>query len=187
MAHRALKVAGDDALVLAWIAFVMSTLEDDQAAAIVLLERAIALNPGSSTAWLLSGFVRLGIGEIDVAVQCLETSMRLDPMGPTRGLQMHNLGIARFLQGRFSEAVALEKEFLQQTEIPQGYAYLAASYGHLGQVGAAQEALSRYRALSQRPVEVLARLMEHDPAHLTLFLEGLALAEGKRQASEPTL
>ena len=63
-------------------------------------------------------------------------------------------------------------------ENPTGYAYLAASYGHLGQLGAAREALARYRELSLQPIEAFARTFIHDPDQLGLFLAGIALAEG---------
>jgi predicted Zn-dependent protease len=89
------------------------------------------------------------------------------------------LAQARYFQGRFAEAVALSKEFVQQTESAAGYAFLAASHGRLGQSDAALAALARYRSLSPQPLEVLARVVLRDPAYVALFLEGVALAEAK--------
>jgi len=90
------------------------------------------------------------------------------------------MAMARFQQQRFAEAAALMREFTQESmSSPLGYAFLAASYGHLGQTAAAAEALGRYRALSRAPIEDFAARMLHDPVHRQLFLQGIALAEGK--------
>jgi adenylate cyclase len=184
LAHRALKVGGDDATVVAWAAFGAEYLERDRDAALALIERAIALNPGSSFAWGISAVLR--ISTPDVAIEHVETAMRLDPMGPRRAVQMAVMGWARFCQGRFSETVALVKEQAQLSPSPNSAAFLAASYGHLGQPSTACEALARYRALSAQPIDEYGRTMLHDPAHLKLFLDGIAMAEGKSPSDSAT-
>jgi TolB-like protein len=179
MAHQALAAAPDDASVLAYAAFAVAHLEHDNDAAVALLDRAIALNPGCSSAWFMSGLVRVRIGETDLAVAHLETAMRLDPIGPDLPNQMGFMAWARFQQGRFAEAVALAKGFVRQKAHPRGYAFLAASYGHLGQSEAATDALEHYRTLAQQPVEAFARSFILDPDNLRLFLDGIALARGE--------
>jgi TolB-like protein/Tfp pilus assembly protein PilF len=179
MAHRALKAAPDDATVLAQVALTIADLEGDMDAAVALVDRAMTLSPGTSMAWAISGMLRVRAGDADLASEHLETSIRLDPIGATRPTRMGLLAQARYFQGRFPEAVALSKEFVQQTESAAGYAFLAASLGRLGQSDAAQAALARYRSLSPQPLEVLARTVLRDPAYVGLFLEGIDLAEGK--------
>jgi hypothetical protein len=105
--------------------------------------------------------------------------MRLDPMGPSRSAQLNFIAVARFRQQRFGETITLAKEVLQQVEIPLGYALLVASYGHLGQITAATDALVRYRSASDLPIEESAQNISDDPAYIELFLAGIALAEGK--------
>ena len=51
--------------------------------------------------------------------------------------------------------------------------------GVLGQRDAALAALERYRSLSPMPIEFLARAVLRDPAYVGLFLEGIAMVEGK--------
>jgi TolB-like protein/Tfp pilus assembly protein PilF len=179
MAHRALKAAGDDAMVLSQVALTIADLEGDMDAAIALADRAMALNPGASMAWAISGALRVRAGDADLASEHLECSIRLDPIGATRPTRMGLLAQARYFQGRFAEAVALSKEFVQQTESAAGYAFLAAGHGRLGQRDAAQAALERYRVLSPMPIEFLARAVLRDPTYVDLFLEGIGLAEGK--------
>ena len=148
LAQRALNGAGDDADVLAQVAAVYAYLGEDPEAATTLADRAIALNPGSSTVWFLSGFINLRAGKLDLAIEHVETALRLDPIGPHRAGLIGYMGAARFLQGRFSEAAQLLKESAQQNHGPIFQAVLAASFGQLGQSSEAQAALARYRTLN---------------------------------------
>jgi len=182
-AHRASKAAGDDAHVLARAAFVVGYLARDPNAAVSLADRAIALNPGSSIAWHCSGALRIYIGDSNLAIEHLETAMRLDPTGPERVGQLFDIALARFELGQFSEAIALSREFAQH-DSPGGWGLLAASYSHLAQTGAAREALSRYWSLTSQPIDSFARGLFGDARHLKLFLDGIALAEGRQPAGD---
>ena len=179
LAHRALKNTADDATVLANVASVLGFLERDQDATLALLDRALALNPGSSFVWFYSGVSRLQVGQTELGVEQLETALRLDPMGPSRPNLLGFLGHGRFQQRRFAEAVPLLRELVQQTDSPRGYAFLAASFGHLGQRDAARQALERYRTLTPQPIEAIGRTFMDDPGHIRLFMDGVALAEDK--------
>jgi TolB-like protein len=96
-------------------------LVDTARAAVAIVDRAIALNPGSANVWFNGGFVRLLAGDLDLAVEHLENATRLDPMGPNRGARMLYTAMARFYQRRFDEAVALLKERNQLSESPGCY------------------------------------------------------------------
>ena len=179
LTHRAIKAARDDAQVLAGAAHCIAFFERDLDAAAVLAERAVALNPGSALARMSNGLVRLRSGDPDLAVEHLETARRLDPIGPDHPAYLSFMGMARLYQGRFAEAVALEKEVAQQNDAPLPHAVLAASEAHLGHAAAAQTALARYRSLSQTPIEDFARAYSRDPVQLKLWLDGIAIAEGR--------
>ena len=185
LTHRALKVAGDDANVLASAAGPMMNLEGDLEGAAAVVARAVALNPGSSRAWMYSGLVRLRAGAVELAVEHIETSRRLEPAGPNRPVQDVLLGIAKFAQARFAETVALMKEAIRQADHPPAYFHLAASYGHLGQLDAAREALARARELAPRLVDQYVESGVWGPGHRKLLIEGLALAEGRASADGP--
>jgi len=175
LAHRALKVAGDDADVLAAVAFVSGYYEQNWDAALGLIDRAIALNPGSSTVWHRSGMV-LWRSNPGLAAEHIETAMRLDPIGSNRASLTFSMAMVCFTQQRFSEAAVLLKENVQQTDSPLGYAALAASYGQLGRIDEARRALARLGELSSNPAE---SYVQGDPKTRELFLEGVALAKGK--------
>ena len=187
LADLALKAAGDDPEVLATVANVLTFLGGEPEVALALIDRAIALNPGSSRAWFMGGPMRLRIGDTEQAIAHLETALRLDPMGPFRVVQIGFIGQARLQQGRFSDAVPLLRESLQEQENARCFAFLAACLGHLGRAGEAKAALARYRDLTDQPVVETARLFMSDPAQLQLFLDGIALAEGNSVAENPTV
>jgi len=185
LAQRALKAAPDDSLVLATAAGPILRFKDDLAGATALVERALALNPGSARAWLYSGMMRLRGGDLDHAVESFETSMRLDPVGPTRMAQLTLLAQTRFQQRRFDEAVSLLQEVAEQAEPPNVFAHLAASYGYLGRTEAAKEALAKFRNLTTQPFEAYALGVSNLPEMRQLFLDGIALAEGKTSEAAP--
>ena len=58
-----------------------------------------------------------------------------------------------------------------------GYAFLAASYGHLGETEAAKAALDRYRTLAPQPIDAFARSFILDPMQRKSFLDGIAVAD----------
>ncbi len=182
-----MRVAGDDAVAIASAAQVVAYVERDVATAVGMVDRAIALNPGSATAWATSGAVRLAAGDLDLAIDHSETSMRLDPMGPDRGAQMMNMGIARFLQRRFDDAVPHYREVMQQwPDMPDPYVVLAAAYGQLGRVSEARDALARYRTLTDVPPTAFLRQQgaSFPPEFLKLFLDSIALVERKDLSHE---
>ena len=185
LTQRALQAAPDDPNVLAAASGPILRFKADPAGAKTLVERAIALNPGSARAWLFSGMVRLRGGDLDLAVESFETSMRLDPVGPTRMAQFTLLAQTRFLQGRFAETVALLTEVAEQIGPPNVYAFLAAGYGHLGLIDEGRTALARFRALTSQPLEDYALGVSNVPASRRLFLDGIALVDGE-SASEPS-
>jgi TolB-like protein len=186
LAHRALAATTDDADVLVGAGSVLGRLGGDLVAAVALVDRALALNPGSSSAWFSSGRLRVNMGDAELGAQHIETSMRLDPLSRLRAAQLQALGLARFAQQRFSEALALVQESAQ---LAPEYRYtqllLAACQGQLGHGQAARAALARARA-SNPGVDVLAFANQslHLAAQRQLLLDGLAVAEGKSPADD---
>jgi adenylate cyclase len=83
-ARRALEVARDDPAVLANAALALSYFGEDIGAMIALVDKALALNPNFARAWRISGTLRVWAGQPDVAIEHLETSLRLNPRAPAR-------------------------------------------------------------------------------------------------------
>lgn len=176
LAHRALKLAADDPEVLAWSGFTLFCMRDDLQAAIALIDQALALNPSLAFAWLSSGHVRIQLGQSDLAAEHFETALRLDPLSALRHWALSGLGISRLMQGRLNDAVALFRESAQLCAgSPINHAFLAACFGHLGQIDQARDALARFEAVAGMSAERWMVLNQGGD-----FLKaGIALANGK--------
>jgi len=178
LADRALRAAGDDPEVLAFAGAVLGALEADHATVLGLFDRAIALNPGSSTAWLSSGMMRLRAGDPETAAEHLQTSMRLDPRSPLRGRQLLGLGSAWFEQQRFDEAATVLKEAIRLLRIPSAYPLLIACHGYLEQPEEARAALARWAELDMGDIEDQAPKLLN-PRQAEMFRAGLARLAGR--------
>jgi adenylate cyclase len=177
MGHRAIRAASDDAFVLSHVAALIAYLERDVVAALDMVDRALVFNPGSSMAFLMSGAVRVLTAELDLAIEHLSTSQRLDPVGPDRAARLIFIAMVRFQQRRFADAIALGKELSQYLDNPTGCAILAASYGHLRQSSAGQDALAHYKRLTPQSLDAYARLVWQRTDQLKLFTDGIALLQ----------
>lgn len=176
-AERALIAAPDDAKVTVQVAAALPGLSGDFERSRMLADRAIALNPSSTFVWLGSGSMRLRLGDLQIAVEQLETALRLDPISPMGAFARMYLAHASFAQRRFHEALALFGTTTHR--LPLSHAILAAIYGHSGRIDAARQALATFESLDAGSIEKFARLWYPNDDSRQLFLEGVALA-GRR-------
>jgi len=179
LGRRALRLANDDAYVLAGVAATKAWLEDDLSGALALAEKAVALNPGAAGAWTTIGAIRVRAGDLDRAIAELETSLRLDPVGSDRIANVLFMSMARFQQRRFEEALAPAGDVTQHADNATAHAITAACLGHLGRAATAAAALHRYTAASAQPIGVYAASVWRAPEQLSLFMDGVAVAQGQ--------
>jgi tetratricopeptide (TPR) repeat protein len=133
-ARRALQVAGDDPDVLTNAAYALAYFGEDIGAMMALVDRALAINPSFARGWYISGIIKLRAGQPDVAIEHVETSMRLSPRAPI-GPALGVIGGAHFFARRFTEAVSkLLLAIQEDSSYVQPYRYLAACYAHMGQL-----------------------------------------------------
>ena len=78
-ARQALQAGENDPGILAEAAHVLVQLGEDIGAMIGLVDRALAVNPSFARGWFLSGILRLWAGQPDLAIERVETSLRLSP------------------------------------------------------------------------------------------------------------
>ncbi|HLZ83480.1 MAG TPA: TIR domain-containing protein [Caulobacteraceae bacterium] len=186
LAHAAIRAAGDDGEVLTQVIGIVAFLEGDFDAALRLADKALELNPGSPEAWAASGVLRL---DPEIALQHLERSMRLDPIGPSRIAQLLGMARAHFLAERFSEAVPYLRELTRQAESnPGAFFMLAAACGQLREMDAAREALDRFKSLTPLTPAEFTQLwtLGIPPKFVKLYLDGIALAESGRPVDGPS-
>jgi adenylate cyclase len=77
---RALALAGDDENVLALAANVFTYWNNEAERGSDLFERALAINPNSSTAWLNGGWVSVALGDGARALDAFDRAIRLNPL-----------------------------------------------------------------------------------------------------------
>jgi TolB-like protein/class 3 adenylate cyclase len=176
-ARRALEVARDDPVILANAANALGYLGEDIGAMLALVDRALALNPNFARGWHISGILRIEAGQPDIALEHLETALRLSPRA--RIGNSHNLiGNAHFFARRFDEAVP--KLLLAIQEDPSftvPYRHLAACYAHMGRLDEARDIVARLRAIT--PVVMPDVSYLRNAEHRELYLSGLCLAAGE--------
>src|ERR1700730_19063026 len=76
--RRAVEVGGEDPGVLADAAMTLAVFGEDIEAMMLLVDRALTLNPGYARGWHVSGLLRLWAGQTDLAISHAA-------MGLTRG------------------------------------------------------------------------------------------------------
>ncbi len=176
-ARRALEVAGDDPGILASAAHALAYFGEDIGAMMALVDRALVLNPNYARGWHISGTLRVDAGQPDLAIEHVETSLRLSPRARV-GLPLLIIGNAHFLARRFDEAVPkLLLAIQEDASHPLPYRYLAACYADMGRLDEARDIVNRLRAIT--PVVMPDASFLRKPEHRELFLSGLRLAAGE--------
>jgi TolB-like protein len=139
--------------------------------------RALALNPSFARGWNVSGTLRLWAGQPDLAIEHVETSLRLSPR-ERMGTPLYNIGVAYFSKRRFDEAAAkLVLSIQADPGFPPSYRVLAACYAHMGRLDEARAIVARLRAIM--PQIVPSVLPWRNPEDRELLLSGLRLAMGE--------
>ncbi len=175
--RRALQVAGDDPTILANAAFALAYFGEDIGAMMALVDRALSLNPSFARGWHASGGIRLIAGQLDLAIEHVQNSMRLSPRARV-GWGLSVMGTALFFSSRFDEAIPkLILAIQEDSNFPMAYHSLAGCYAHTGRFDDAREVLERLRAIT--PIVVPSVIPYRNPEHRELLLSGLRLASGE--------
>jgi len=145
-------------------------------AAITVVDRALALNPSFERGWRASAWLRLYAGQPDVAVEHIQTAIRLSPrFGNTTDIVL--IGCAHFFQRRFEDAISAyltaREQMPKNPAIPR---YLAACYAQAGRLEQAGQMLEQLRTIT--PVVMPSTVPFRNPEHRNLYLSGLRLAAG---------
>jgi TolB-like protein len=176
-ARQALQAAGDDPAVLASSAVVLAALGEDIGTMLVLIDRALALNPSFARGWFQSGRIRLMAGQPDLAIEHVEASLRLSPRARV-GFPFSVIGQAHFVSRRYDKAVPnLLLGIQEDPSFPPPYQVLAACYAHMGRLEEARDVVRRLRAIT--PAVMPPNPQLRNPEHKELFLSGLRLAAGE--------
>ena len=112
-------------------------------------------------------------GNLDVAEDNIERSMRLDPLSPNRNIQLNIMAALRLAQRRFAEAVDASRDAVQIDGSPLGLGLLASAKAKLDDEEGTRQVLGKFRALSRMTLEQVAARFYARPEHCAIFMEGL--------------
>jgi len=142
-----------------------------------LVDRALVVNPSFARGWYLSGLLRVWAGQPDLALEHVETSLRLSPRDRI-GQPLSVTGMAYFFKRRFEEAASkLLLSIQDHPGYPASYRTLAACYAHMGRLDEAGAIITRLRAIA--PFHVSSDLPFRKSEDRELFMSGLRLAAGE--------
>ena len=182
-ARRALEVAGDDPGILANAALALAYFGEDIGAMMALVDRALALNPSFARGWYISGVLRLWAGQPDLAIEHVETSLRLSPRARV-GTSLAVIGIAYFFSRRFDEAVP--KLLLAIQDDPSYPAPVSLSRRLLCPYGPARRsARDRRAAARHHPCRDTGRQLPAEPRAPRAVSVGPAPGDGRVGRSLP--
>ena len=147
-AHAAVAGGGDDATTLAIAAFVISLDEHDNATALKLFDRALALSNSNIFALGCSAVTLAWMGKTELAIERAQRALRLSPFDPLNVRPYDALAIAYFHTKRFDEAEDAARSAIEYNpgfSVP--HALLAAALTRLGRGEEAKVAALRVLAL----------------------------------------
>lgn len=143
------------------------------------VDRALVLNPNSSTIWYLGGYQRISMGEHDSAITHFSRAMRLSPLDPEIFQMQTGIAMGHLYCRRFDDAVAsLQRASRQMPNVLRVAAFMAASHALAGRMDEAREAMAHVRRLDPTlRVGVLQDwLLVRRPQDFELAAEGMRMA-----------
>jgi TolB-like protein/tetratricopeptide (TPR) repeat protein len=181
-AEQAVALGRDDSTALCAGGFALALAVGEPDRAIIFIDRALMLNPNLAIAWFASGWVRVCIGEQDLAIQHLAQATRLNPLDPRLYSTQTATAFAHFFAGRYAEATLWSETAVRaQPDWRPGLRILAASCALAGRMSEAQNAMSRMLAID--PTRRIANL--HNTFGGFRDVDFLRYADALRKAGMP--
>ncbi len=178
LAERAIMLDPSDGRALTIAGHVRGFLGKQAEEALLLHDRALALNPALAWAWMMSGLAHCYRGDHREAIRRIETARRLSPFDPQAFFFDMSLTMPHLMLGNFERAVELGRLSVQlKPSFSAGWKALLVGLGYLGRLAEANDALARLQALEPgfSVSEAVRRSPLRRPEDLQRFAEGLRL------------
>jgi len=134
LADRAIELGRDDGEVLWRSGNAMWHLSMQADRPKDLLYRALQINPNSSIALTITGWIELALGNPDTAVELLQRAQRLSPRDPRAWTIAGGMAFAAYQHGNFPETIAwAQKALWGNPRFAAALWFLAAAFGRLGE------------------------------------------------------
>jgi adenylate cyclase len=148
LGRTAARFGDDDAVALSRAGHAVAYVAEDLDAGARFIDRAIELNPNLAVAWFHSGWLRVWLGDPDVAIQHFARFQRMSPVDPMLNRMNAGIAFAHVLAGRYDEASSHAEQAL--SENPNSHQALRmGAMGHAlaGRVERAQQIMNRLRQI----------------------------------------
>ena len=180
LARRAVELDKNDAVALSCAGFSLAYVVGELDAGVAFIDRALLLNPNLATAWIVSGWVRVWLGQPEVAIEHVARATRLSPLDPLINRTRTTTAHAHFFAGRYDEASSWAAMTLREwPDYQTALRIAAASYALAGRLEEAERARKRLQKLdpnlrlSNLADELGPYARSEDVAH---YVEGLQSA-----------
>lgn len=181
LAYLAAEKGENDAEALWMAGRTIATLAGDIEHGLALVEKSLALNPNSASAWWMSGMFYAYLGQADTALEHFGRARRLNPLDPSGHAHWLGTALAYFYAGEYSEAkLAIDKALAEWPTSRAALQHKAAICGLLGQVEEGRHCVQQLLAADSRwdlsavRTQVAPR-SRRNPGGLEKYLEGLRL------------
>jgi TolB-like protein len=179
LVDRAAALGRNDAMALSAAGMAAGIVVRDLDRAVILLDRSLLLNPNLAISWVRSAWVRIFLGEFDLAIEHASRAMRLSPLDPFLVGMESAIAFAHFLADRHDLArVWAEKAVNEQPTFGPALRPLAASCASLGRMEDAAGVLARLREIGATVniSEMRHYLPFREPKYFVKYAEALRKA-----------
>jgi TolB-like protein len=180
LAELAIRLGPDDPEALSMGAWGAAYLTRSYGMAESSSDRALALNPNSSYAWMARGWVLILCNQPERAVEAFQRAMRLSPLDPLSHHFACGFAFAYLFMGRFEEAREwADRSFDRDARFTPALRVKLVACAELGRIEEAGQCLRR--VLELQPELTIARLKDYagmsvTPQILSLFADGFRKA-----------
>ncbi|WP_334501365.1 adenylate/guanylate cyclase domain-containing protein [Bradyrhizobium sp. AZCC 1678] len=183
LAQRAVELGKDDTIALAAAGWALAHIVRDLELGAALIDRALVLNSNLAEAWYCGGWVKIWLGEPEVAIERFARAMHLNPVDPRLMGMRNGIAHAHFFLGRYDEAASWAAMALQDNpDFQPALRNAAASNAMAERPEQAHKAMARLRQLN--PTLRISTLKDvRGPYRLAEDLS--RLEEGLRRAGLP--
>jgi TolB-like protein/tetratricopeptide (TPR) repeat protein len=179
LVNRAVALGRNDAVALSAAGMALGLVVRDLDQAVALLDRALLLSPSLAASWVRSAWVRLFLGQFDLAIEHASRAMRLSPLDPLLVGMQTVIAFAHFCAGRYMQAVTWsETALMEQANFAPAMRVLAASAASLDRMDEAAKWLARLKGDQRRLLRIseVTHFPFRDPIHAVKYQEALRKA-----------
>jgi TolB-like protein len=182
LSRTAARLGEDDAVALSRAGHAVAYVAEDLDAGARFIDRALELNSNLALAWFHSGWLKVWLGDSDIAIQHFVRFKRMSPVDPMLIRMNSGIAFAHVLAGRYDDASSHAEQALSENpNSHQALRMCAMGHALAGRMERAQKVMERLRQID--PALRISNLRQLTP--LRRPQDMARYAEGMRKAGLP--